>query len=322
MFRLLITARSFGISNPDIFSQIDKINKVEYLRPDHTGAFNEREMIDLSKDVDGIVVGTDKITNSVIENAIKLKIILKHGVGVDNIDIPSATKAGIMVTNMPGVNDASVAEMVFAFILSYSRGIIDLFLNAQRREWNKYITHDINGKTLGVIGTGRIGREVIKRAIAFGMHILANDVIRNPEVENNPNVQYTSMDNLLRDSDIITLHVPLTEQTKGLIGLNEIEKMKDSVFLVNTSRPGILDEKVAIAAVREKMVGGVAIDVLGKYPPDYDYLDLGSRAILTPHVASYTYEVLELMDRMIIDAIKEFISKGMPTSVNILNKVK
>jgi lactate dehydrogenase-like 2-hydroxyacid dehydrogenase len=98
--------------------------------------------------------------------------------------------------------------------------------------------------------------------------------------------------------------------------------MKDTAFVVNTSRPGILDEKVTINAVREKKIGGAAIDVLEKYPPDYDYLDLGSRVILTPHVASYTYEVLESMDKMIVNAIKEYISNGIPTSVNVLNTVK
>jgi D-3-phosphoglycerate dehydrogenase len=201
MFRLLITARSFGISNPTIIEELDKIEDFEYLRPNHTKAFDEREMVNLSKDATGIVVGTDKITKSVIKNAKNLKIIMKHGVGIDNIDLASAIEAGIMVTNLPGINDTSVAEMAFMFILSYSRGVIDLFNNAQMGKWGKYISHDVFGKTLGVVGTGRIGREVIKRAIAFGMNILAYDVIRNPELENNPNVQYTNMDTLLCPTD-------------------------------------------------------------------------------------------------------------------------
>jgi len=320
MFRLLITARSFGISDPNVFNELEKIKEISYIKPDHINAFNEAEMIDLSKNVNGIIVGTDKITKSVIENAKDLQIILKHGVGVDNIDISSATNAEIIVSNMPGINDISVAEMTFAFILSFSRGIIEFFQNAQRGKWSKYITHDVYGKTLGVIGTGRIGREVINRAIAFGMNILAYDLIRNEEIEKKPNVHYSSMNDLLENSDIITLHVPLTETTKGLIGLNEIEKMKDSVFLVNTSRPSIVDEKAVMNAVRKGKLRGVAIDVLEKLPPDYEYLDMGSKLIITPHVAAYTYETLGLMDIRIVKAIKEFIFEGMPTSVNILNK--
>lgn len=320
MFRLLITARSFGISDPDIINEIKKIKEVEFIRPTHDKAFNEEEMIGLSENVDGIIVGTDKVTKSVINNAKNLKIILKHGVGVDNIDIQAATEAGIIVTNMPGINDSSVADLAFTFILAYSRGILDLFLNAQQGIWGKYLTHDVSGKTLGVIGTGRIGREVINRAIAFGMKVLAYDVIKNPEIEEKPNVQYASMDDILKDSDFITVHVPLTEQTKGLISLEEISKMKDSVFLVNTSRPGILDEKAVMDAVRKGGIGGAGIDVLEKYPPNYDYLDLGSKVIITPHIASYTYEMLNLMDKKIINAVKEYIMNGMPDSVNILNR--
>ena len=322
MFKLLITARSFGISNQNIFNELKKIKEIEFIRPVHAKAFNENEMIEIIKDADGIIVGTDKITKSVIEKAKSLKIILKHGVGVDNIDIPAATKAGIIVTNMPGINDSSVADLAFAFILSFIRGIIDLFQNAQQEKWEKYLTHDLKEKTLGVVGTGRIGREVINRAIAFGMNVLAYDVIKNQEVENNPNVKYLTLNDLFKESDIITVHVPLTEDTRGLISTNEIRIMKESVFLVNTSRPGIIDEKAAIDAVRERRIGGVGIDVLEKYPPDYDYMDLGPKVILTPHIASYTYEMLELMDKRIIEAVLEFITHGMPTSVRVLNRIE
>jgi len=319
MFRLLITARSFGLADPEVFKEIEKIKGVVYIKPNHDSAFNEAEMIDLVKDANGIIVGTDKITDAVIDHARDLKIILKNGVGVDNIDISSATRAGIIVTNIPGVNDTSVAEMTFSLILSLSRGIIRFFLDGQKGKWDKCLTHNIYGKTLGIIGTGKIGGKVIDRAIAFGMHVLAYDVIKDKEIEKLHNVQYTSLNDLLGNSDFVSLHIPLTESTKGLIGLNEIKRMKDSAFLVNTSRPGIVDEKVVINTIRKGRLSGAAFDVLQKFPPDFEYLDLGSKLIITPHVSAYTYEALQETDFSNVQAVKEYLETGIPTSVNVLN---
>lgn len=319
MFRLLITARSFGQANPDIFKKIEEIEGVEYSKPDHDVAFSETEMIGLVGKMNGIIVGTDKITKPVIEQAKDLKIILKNGVGVDNIDVAAATDAGIMVTNIPGVNDISVAEMTFAFILSLSRNIVYFYNNGQRSCFDKLLTRGVYGKTLGVIGTGRIGREVISRALAFGMKILAYDLVKNEAVEKTRDLQYTDLDSLLGNSDIITLHIPLTDATKGLIGLAEVGKMKKGAFLVNTSRPGIVDERSVVNAIREGWLGGAGLDVLNRFPPDYDYLDLGSKLIITPHVSAYTYEALGLTDLRNVQAIREFVGEGVPTSVNIIN---
>lgn len=320
MFRLLITARSFGQANPDIFKKIEEIKGVNYIRPDHDVAFSEAEIIGLVGDMNGIIVGTDKITGPVIEQAKNLKIILKNGVGVDNIDMPAATNAGIMVTNIPGVNDVSVAEMTFAFILSLSRDIVYFHDHGQRGCFNKHLTHGIYGKTLGVIGTGRIGREVISRALAFGMRILAYDLVKNEDAKKMRDLHYMDLDDLLGNSDIITLHIPLTEATEGLIGLAEVEKMKKGAILVNTSRPGIVDEKDVVNAIRKGKLGGAGLDVLLKYPPDFDYLDLGSKLIITPHVSAYTYEALGTTDLCNVQAIREFIEDGVPTSVNIINR--
>lgn len=320
MFRLLITARSFGQANPDIFKKIEKIKGVEYFKPDHDVAFSEAEMIGLVGAMNGIIVGTDKITRPVIEQAKNLKIILKNGVGVDNIDMSAATGAGIMVTNIPGVNDISVAEMTFAFILSLSRNIVHFYDHGQQGCFDKLLTRCIYGKTLGVIGTGRIGSEVISRALAFGMKILAYDLIKNEAAEKMPDLHYTDLDFLLGNSDIITLHIPLTDATEGLIGLPEVEKMKKGSFLVNTSRPGIVDEKAVVNAIRKGKLGGAGLDVLHKFPPDYDYLDLGSKLLITPHVSAYTYEALGTTDFCNVQAIQEFVENGVPTSVNILNR--
>ncbi len=320
MFRLLITARSFGRANPDIFKKIEEIKGIKYLKPDHDVAFSEAEMIGLVGEMSGIIVGTDKITRPVIEQAKDLKIILKNGVGVDNIDMSAATSAGIMVTNIPGVNDISVAEMTFALILSLSRNIVHFYDHGQRGKFDKLLTHVVYDKTLGVIGTGRIGREVISRALAFGMKILAYDLVKNEDAEKMPGLHYTDLDSLLGYSDIITLHIPLTDATEGLIGPAEIEKMKKGSFLVNTSRPGIVDEKAVMEAIRKGRLGGAGLDVLYRYPPDYDYLDLGSKLLITPHVSAYTYEALGTTDLCNVQAIKEFIESGVPTSVNILNR--
>jgi len=157
MFNLLITARSFGFASSKALEEFGKFQNLSIDQPAHDLAFSEQQMLSLVPGMDAIIVGTDKITRNVIQNADRLKFITKHGVGVDNIDLPAATEAGIIVTNMPGINDRAVADMTFGMVLSLSRGICRASSQIKRRAWDKVLGHDVFGKVMGVIGTGNIG---------------------------------------------------------------------------------------------------------------------------------------------------------------------
>jgi D-3-phosphoglycerate dehydrogenase len=319
MFNLLIAARSFGFASGKALDEFKKFNNMSIEQPPHDLAFSEQEMFNLVPGMDAIIVGTDKITKNVIQKADRLRFITKHGVGVDNIDIPAATEAGIIVMNMPGINDRAVADMTFGMILSLSREICRASSQIKSGNWGKVLGNDVFGKVLGIIGTGNIGMEVIKRASGFDMKVLAYDVFPNQKYAADFDFRYVEFEELLKSSDVISIHVPLNSETRDLIAEPELLKMKKSALLINTSRSGIVNENDLLKALASETLAGAAIDVYPKnfpqYPGVYDFDNL----IITPHIAAYTYETLETMDLMIVEAYKEILSGKLPSNLNILN---
>lgn len=319
MFKLLIAARSFGFASNRALEEFDIIQNLSIEKPPHDLAFTEEQMSMLVPDKDAIIVGTDKITKKVIKIAKRLKFITKHGVGVDNIDIQAATEAGILVTNMPGINDRAVADMTLGLILSLSRGICQASSQIKYSTWDKILSHDVYEKTLGVIGTGRIGEEVIKRARGFDMKIIAYDA--DPIIENASkyDFQYVEFDELLKSSDIVSIHVPLNPDTNNLIAEPEFAKMKSSAFLINTSRAGIVNEIDMLKALKNKTIAGAAIDVYPKEFPEYPEVYKLDNLIITPHIAAYTFETLEKMDMVLVEAYRHIVRGELPENLNILN---
>lgn len=319
MFDLLIAARSFGYSSDRAMQALKEIPDLRVDKPSHAIAFTESEMCDLVPGKDAVVVGTDKVTKTVIARADRLKVISKHGVGVDNVDVAAATEAGILVTNLPGFNDSAVADMTFGMILTLVRGICLASSQVKNGNWNKLLAHDVWGKTLGVIGTGNIGQEVIRRARAFDMEVLAYDALPDEGAAKSAGYTYTALDELIANADVITVHVPLTEKTRGLIGEHQIEQMKPTACLVNTSRGGIVDEGALVAALKENRIAGAAVDVYETTFPQRQEVYECENLIVTPHIAAYTYETLESMDMAVVDAYREIVRGDIPTGVNILN---
>lgn len=319
MFNILITARSFGFASVKAMDAFKNNHAIKVVKPDHTAAFNEQEMCDLVLGQDAVIVGTDKITKKVIARADRLKVISKHGVGVDNVDIAAATEAGIIVTNLLGMNDRTVADMAFGMILALSRQICCADRKVKNRHLDKILAHDVWGKTLGVIGTGQIGKNLIRRAKAFDMKVIAYDLFQNDEAAKQIDFTYVSLDQLLSEADIISIHVPRTPETEGLIGTEAFEKMKEEAYLVNTARGGIVDEAALVEALKTGKIAGAALDVFeSTFLQMKDSYSL-ENLILTPHIAAYTYETLEAMDMVLVEEYERIAQGKMPETINIVN---
>ncbi|MCQ9204931.1 MAG: phosphoglycerate dehydrogenase [Omnitrophica bacterium] len=241
----------------------------------------------------GIVIrsGT-KLTSDIIKGAHKLKVIGRAGVGVDNVDIKAATKKGIIVMNAPGGNTISTCEQAFALILAVARNIPFAHISLKDKQWEraKFKGTELYSKVLGVIGLGRIGKEVAKRAIAFGMKVLALDPFISEEAARHIGVRLVALDELLGESDFITIHTSLTSETKNLISHKEFSLMKPKAFIINCARGGIIDEDALYKALRNKKIAGAALDVFLKEPPsDSKLLELDN-LIVTPHLGASTEE--------------------------------
>lgn len=252
------------------------------------------ELLNIIGDYDALMVrSASKVTKEVIERANKLKIIGRAGVGVDNIDIPAATAKGIIVINSPGGNTIAATEHTMAMMLSMARNIPIANETMQQGEWNrkKYVGVELRNKTLGVIGMGRIGSGVAKRAMAFDMNVIAYDPYINEERAKSLGVTIGTLDDVITKSDFITVHMPLTPDTKGMISYNEMKRMKKGVRLVNCARGGIIVEEDLAKAVTEGLVAGAAIDVFTSEPIGKDHPLVGvPNIVLTPHLGASTVE--------------------------------
>jgi D-3-phosphoglycerate dehydrogenase len=319
MFNLLITARSFGYASDRAMEAFKSFPDLTVDRPEHEAAFDEARMCELIAGYDGIIVGTDRVSEEVIARADRLKIVSKHGVGVDNIDIAAATAAGIVVTNLPGMNDSAVADMTLGLILALSRGICLAHSQIKRRDWSKILAHDVWGKTLGVIGTGQIGQAVIRRALGFDMDVLAYDAYPDDDAAQALGYRYVSLDELVAGSDIVTIHVPLLGETEGLIGVDELARMRPGAYLINTSRGGIVDERALLDALAGGRLAGAAVDVYDKSFPEREEVYRLDNLIVTPHIAAYTVETLENMDMALVEAYRQVMRGEIPAGINQLN---
>ncbi len=255
---------------------------------------SHEELLSIIPEFDALMVrSASKVTADVIERAEKLKIIGRAGVGVDNIDIPAATARGIIVINSPGGNTIAATEHTMAMMLAMSRHIPIANETLQKGEWNrkKYVGVELRGKTLGVVGMGRIGSGVAKRALAFDMNVIAYDPYINEERAKSLGVKVGSLDDVIAEADFITVHMPLTPETKGMISMEQMKKMKKGVRLVNCARGGIIDEADLAQAVKDGIVAGAAIDVFTSEPIPADHPLLGIPGIiLTPHLGASTVE--------------------------------
>ncbi|MFH0859775.1 MAG: hydroxyacid dehydrogenase [Candidatus Altiarchaeota archaeon] len=257
-----------------------------------------------------IVRSRTKVTAEVIK-ASKLKVIGRAGVGLDNIDVKAAKAKGIEIVNSPEASTIAVAEHTIALMLSIMRRIPHAHQSMQAGKWErkKFMGNELYNRTLGVIGFGRIGREVAMRAYAFGMSILAYDPNITHEDAREYNVKLVELDELLRKSDIITLHVPAVESTIGLINTTRLKLMKKSAILVNASRGAVVDEKALADALKNGVIAGAALDVYQKEPPEGSPLIGLDNVVLVPHIGASTDEAQRNAGQVVVDKIKNILLK-------------
>ncbi len=277
---------------------------------------SKEELIKIIGEYDAMIVRSQtKVTRDVIEAAKKLRIIGRAGTGVDNIDVEAATQKGIVVVNAPGGNSISAAEHTFALILSLVRKIPQADKSLKEGKWDrkKFMGIELRGKTIGIIGLGRVGFEVAKRAKAFEMNVIAYDPYISPERAKMVGAKLVdNLDELLKNSDIITVHVPKTKETEKMISKEQFEKMKDGVYIINCARGGIIDEKELYNALVKGKVAGAALDVYEKEPPDTDNpLFRLENVITTPHIGASTREAQINVGMIVAEEIIN-MARGLP----------
>ena len=239
-----------------------------------------------------LVRSATKVTAEIIEAGTKLKIIGRAGVGLDNVDLKAATAKGIIVMNTPAGNTISTAEHTMSLILSLSRSIPQADQSMKKNEWRRkdFMGVELYNKTMGIIGLGRIGMEVAKRCLSFGMRVKAYDPFLSKEVADQNGVELVKLEEIYRQADYITVHVPLTEETTGMISDKQFQIMKAGVRVINCARGGIIDEAALVRALESKKVAGAALDVYVEEPPKDSKLTGFSNIVLTPHLGASTEE--------------------------------
>lgn len=273
---------------------------------------------------------TDPIDGAVISAARNLRIIANLAVGYDNIDMVEATQRGIIVTNTPGVLTETTAELAWALLFSVARRIIEADTFAREGLFQGWaptllLGFDISGKTLGIIGSGRIGSAFAMKAKGFDMKIIYFDTRKNPTIEKQLGAKKVSLNTLLKRSDFISIHVPLTPKTHHLIGKQELSTMKPTAILINTSRGPIIDEKSLAHALEKRIIAGAGVDVFEKEPSISRKLLTLTNVVLTPHIGSASVETRERMAvmaaRSIIDAWKNKVPKNI-VNRDVLKRIK
>lgn len=264
---------------------------VEIIENPHQRPYTFEELEKIVGDIDGVVAGIDKWDESVFKLAPKLKGIARFGVGVDNINLNDAKKYGVAVANTPGINSSAVAEQAAALILSVTRNVAFLNQSVRRGEWYRPMVHELKRQTVGLMGFGAIARQLTMRLKGFGPKIIAYDKFPNEAAAKELGVELVSLEDVLKRSDIISLHMPALEDTVHIVNDENIAKMKDGVIIINTARGALADEKAVERGLKSGKIGGYGTDVFESEPMKADNpLFAFPNYVATPHVSAETYE--------------------------------
>ncbi len=266
------------------------------------------------QDCEGLIVRSEtKVTAELMDAAPRLRVVGRAGVGVDNIDVAAATARGVVVMNAPDGNTMTTAEHTLALLMAMARRIPQAVasLRAGRWERKRFIGVELQGKTLGIVGLGRIGRVVASRARAFGMSIVAYDPFIQPEQARDLEVETTTLEEVLARADFLTIHTPLTADTRSLLGRDAFARMKQGVRIINCARGGLVDERALLEAIKEGRVAGAALDVFEEEPPSADHpLIAREEVIATPHLGASTMEAQEGVAFTVAEQMRDYLSTG------------
>jgi len=307
--RILLTSTSFQ-DTPGIHQQklLESGYSVDKLR----GPLSSNQLLPVIQNYDAIICGDDEYNKEVLLKGKKgkLKVLSKYGIGLDKIDLEYAESLNIKVFNTPGVNHCAVAEHVFALLLSFEKNIIDENNFVQNNQWTRLIGREIFKKSIGVIGLGNVGKEVVKRSLAFGMNVYAFDKVKDDKFLNENKINFTnSIHSFISELDYLSLNIPLNESTHHLIDHHLLKKMKNSAIIINTSRADLIDLDALVHSLTNSKIRGYLTDVLEKEPMDINHPLLKFKNVLiTPHIGSRNYETVQRQGLKSVDNLFNFLN--------------
>jgi D-3-phosphoglycerate dehydrogenase len=309
--KILIATRSFGSTSPRPFEVLTDAG-FETVNADMSQEMDEDRLIRLLEGVSGAIVGVVPMTARVMENAPGLKVVSMHGVGVDHIDLSAAARLGIVIANCPGANDQAVADLTVGLMIAAARSLPRLDRELRHGGWGRHKGSELWDKTLGLIGFGRIGRGVAKRALGFDMQVTVYDPYIDAGQVRMGGVELVDLEDVITRSDFISLHSPLTPETRHMIGEAQFQRMKKNAYLINTARGGLVDEDALYTALLEKSIAGAALDVFADEPPTNCPLLTLDNVVVTPHIGAHTREAIERMGVMAAENVVRTLQGGQP----------
>jgi D-3-phosphoglycerate dehydrogenase / 2-oxoglutarate reductase len=315
-WKVLITARGAHAAGEQA-QQLLRSAGCEIIFPRQFGPLMGDDLTAALSGMDAVLASLDGYSAAVLSSSPtnQLKIIARWGVGYDSVDVPAATRNGIVVTYTPGLLDDAVADYTFALLLALARHVHEAHVTMQRGEWKNTWGGDVAGKTFGIIGLGRIGKAVARRAAGFNMRVLAHTA--HPDTANQ-SVEFVSLEKLLAESDFVSLHAALTPATRGMIGEAQLHQMQRTAYLINTGRGALLDEGALVRALKENWIAGAALDVFTREPlPADSALRSAPNLLLSPHQSSYARGTGERVSLAAAQAIVDLMNGKKPQ--NVLN---
>ncbi|HSO14233.1 MAG TPA: phosphoglycerate dehydrogenase [Anaerolineales bacterium] len=309
-YKILIASRSFGSTSSKPWDVLKRAG-CEIVQVDISNKITEQRMAELLQGIDGAIIGVVPMTTYVLEHAPSLKVVSMHGVGVDHIDLSAAAQRGVVIANCQGTNDQSVADLTIGLMIAVARDIPAVDRAVRGGGWGAHAGSELWKKTLGLVGLGRIGRGVAKRALGFEMNVLAYDpYVQAENLE--AGVSMTDLHEVLKEADFVSLHASLSGETRHMIGMPQLQIMKPSAYLINTSRGALVDERALYSALQEKQIAGAALDVYDVEPPKDSPLLQLENIVVTPHIGAHTRESIERVGVMSAENVLWTLQGGQP----------
>lgn len=301
MKKVLITPRSFGKYNKEELVALLQQHGVEAEFNPYGTILREEQMKACLQDKDGLIVGVDPVNESIMKAAPHLKTIAKYGVGIDNIDMAYAKAKGISVTRTLNANANAVADYAMTLLMSVARRVVEINAGCHHNDWSKKEALDIYGKKIGVLGLGAIGRGVVKRAKGFDMEVYGYDIVRDDDFLNAYDVHFADVETIVRTCDFISLHLPLTKDTRHILNKENLKQAKETLIIVNTARGGLIDEDDLYELLKTHKIYGLGLDVFEQEPPQSSKLLELPNVVVSSHTAASSQEAINQMSRMAVE---------------------
>jgi len=310
--RVLITSRSFGqVSDEPLDILKENGMEVDFLNE----AYDEQKFLNTIGNYDALIIGAHEFSEKAIKKAVKLKIVCKHGAGIDNIDLGAAKKCNLCVTNVPATNSNAVADLAFGLMLDVARKISFAASEVKSGLWKNVIGTDVCNKTLGLVGFGAIARNVAKRAAGFGMSVLAYDPYVAALPKGYSNVRLASFEEVIKQADFLSMHIPLNDETRNLIDKKQLAMMKRGSFIINTSRGGIINENALYEYLKNGHLAGAGLDVTEKEPPTGSPLLTLDNVTIVPHIGMYSREAINAVSTVCARNVVKMFKGEQPDNI-------